>query len=84
MDATVVMQLWKGVQAGNVGSIKEFRKFVAANDLMLYGQTVPLRPAKLEKPAKVGKKEAALVQAQEPDTSTPLGRLMAQRQGSLN
>jgi hypothetical protein len=84
MDAAVFMRLWHEVEKGNVGAIKEFRKLVERNDLMLYGQNAP-PPVK---EPKLGKKEAALLAAREPDTGTTLGELMARRQqgggGSLN
>lgn len=80
MDAKVAMQLWAGVEDGKVPAIKEFRKLVERNDLMLYGQHT--RPVKREEPKakKLGKKEQALVEAHAPDTDTPLGQLMARRQ----
>lgn len=78
MTAEHVMLLWAQCEAGNVGALKEFRKLVEANDLMLYGQTSPLKPKEEQK--KLGKKEAALVAAHQPNTETTLGDLMAQRQ----
>lgn len=81
LDAAIAMKLWDGVQDGNVGAIKEFRKFMEHNDLMLYGQTSrPPSPTK-PKPIKLGKKEAERQAAQQPDLGTPLGELMARRQG---
>jgi hypothetical protein len=82
LDAAVAMKLWDGVQEGNVGAIREFRKLLERNDLMLYGQTAA--PASLPKPAKalkIGKKDAERQAAHEPDIGTPLGELMARRQG---
>lgn len=74
MEARVAQRLWEGVEAGNVGAIKEFRKLVEKNDLMLYGQTAPVKEPKL------GKKESALVDAKNPDQGSRLGQLMARRQ----
>ena len=71
--------------AGNVGALKELGKMIERNDLMLYGQNTPPKPSKKEtKPAKLGKKEEALLAAQQPDTGTTLGELMARRQGQMN
>jgi hypothetical protein len=81
------MKLWEGVQAGSVSAIREFRAFVERNDLMVYGQTARPRGGKPEKPAKqqkLGKKEEALLAAQQPDTGPALGELMARRQQSMN
>ena len=90
MDATVSMQLWTGVMEGSVSAIKEFRKLVEKNDLMLYGQTAPVKQSKARanptaaaKP-KLGKKEQALLDAAAPDTDSLLGQLMAQRQQQMN
>lgn len=78
----LVMKCWDQVQAGNVGAMKEFQKLLDRNDLMQYGQAA--QPTKPKAP-KLGKKEADIAAAQMPDPGTPLGELMAQRQGtSLN
>lgn len=85
LDAGIAMKLLDQVNAGNVGAMKEFRKLLERNDLMLYGQTS--RPGGADKPmkkSKLGKKESALLAAQQPDIGTPLGELMAKRQGGLN
>lgn len=84
LDAEVAMKLWEQVQTGNVGGIKEFRKLLERNDLMQYGQTSQPRTAdgKRPKQVKLGKKEEALLAAQQPDIGTPLGELMAQRLNS--
>jgi hypothetical protein len=79
LNATMATKLWELFMSGNVAAGKEFRDFVEKNDLMLYGQTG--QPPKSEKAPKLGKKEAELLAAQQPDTGTPLGELMAQRQG---
>lgn len=80
LDAHLAMKLWDQVQAGNVGAMKEFQKLLERNDLMQYGQTS--RPPQADKPQKLGKKEEALLSAQKPDPGTPLGELMARRQGT--
>jgi hypothetical protein len=49
------------------------------NDLMLFGQTA--QPQKPDKPAQARQEGAALAAAQNPDTGSTLGDLMAQRQG---
>lgn len=87
LDAKVAMKLWAEVEAGNVGAIKEFRKLLERNDLMLYGQTSRPAAPELKPPVKLpklGKKEIALEAAQHPDTGTTLGDLMARRQGVIN
>lgn len=80
LDAGLAMKLWDQVQEGNVGAIKEFRKLLERNDLMLYGQTSRPSDSPVKK-LKLGKKESALLAAQQPDIGTPLGELMAKRQG---
>ncbi|WP_245313826.1 hypothetical protein [Bradyrhizobium elkanii] len=81
LDARLAMKLWEQVEAGNVGAMREFRKVQEHNDLMLYGQQRPAAPA--DKPAaeRLGKKDAAIVAAQNPNTGSRLGELMARRQG---
>jgi hypothetical protein len=84
LDAAVAMKLWAGVEEGNVGAIREFRKLLERNDLMLPPQIRTSQPADADqkaKLAKIGKKEAERQAAREPDTGTPLGELMAKRQG---
>jgi hypothetical protein len=80
MDAALAMRLWRLVEDGSVPAMKEFRELVRRNDLMTYGQSERPQPAPA-KPQSKGKKEQALEDAQRPDTGTPLGELMAQRQG---
>jgi hypothetical protein len=87
LEAGVAEKLWEGVQAGNISAIREFRAFVERNDLMNYGQTnrpAPEKPTRQAKQQKLGKKEEALLAAQQPDPGTPLGDLMARRQQSMN
>jgi len=82
MNAAIAERLWKLLQEGSVAGIREFRDFVRSNDLMVYGQTEkPLSGDKPEKVSRLGKKEQAQEDAQRPDPGTPLGELMAQRQG---
>lgn len=81
MDAALAMRLWRLVEDGSVPAMKEFRELVRRNDLMTYGQTERPQPTQQPKPQSKGKKEQALEDAQRPDTGTPLGDLMAQRQG---
>lgn len=86
--AQLGLKLLEGVNAGNVSAIREFQKFLERNDLMLYGQTAPQpRKPSTDKPtkaAKVGKKEAEVIEAHSPDQGTTLGELMARRQQGLN
>lgn len=79
LNATMATKLWDLFMAGNVAACREFRDLLEKNDLMLYGQTS--QPQKPEKAPKLGKKEAALLAAQQPDTASTLGELMARRQG---
>lgn len=79
LDARLAVLLWSQVESGNVAAMKEFRKLVEHNDLMLYGQKIA--PEQKAKEPKLGKKEQMLVAAREPDTGTTLGDLMARRQG---
>ncbi|WP_439399054.1 hypothetical protein ACRQ5Q_16900 [Bradyrhizobium sp. PMVTL-01] len=79
LNANLLTKLWELFMAGNVAAGREFRDVLKENDLMLFGQTS--QPQKSDKPAKLGKKEAALAAAQTPDTGSTLGELMAKRQG---
>ena len=81
LDATIAMRLWDEVQKGNVGAIKEFSRFLDRNDMMLLGTADRAAKAKKPKLPKVGKKDAAIAAAREPDPGTPMGELMARRQG---
>jgi hypothetical protein len=83
LNANIATRLWALFMEGNVAAAKEFRAFLEHNDLMLTGQT-GVEPPKQDKPARLGKKEAALAAAQSPDTDTPLGERMARRQQELN
>lgn len=63
LDLAMMMNLWKQVEAGNVGAVKEFRKMLETNDLMNFG-SLPVAHARREeeretKPERLGKKEAA-------------------------
>jgi hypothetical protein len=78
LNATIGTKLLELFLAGNVAAGKELRDFVEKNDLMLYGQTA--QPVKQEKEPKLGKKEAALAAANQPDRSSSLGERMARRQ----
>jgi hypothetical protein len=81
LDASLATRLWEQVEAGNVAAMKEFRKLLESNDLMLYGQkTKPVEA----KPAALGKKEQALAAARAPDTGSTMVELMARRQAELN
>lgn len=82
LNATLATKLWELFLAGNVAAGKEFRALMEQNDLMLYGQTAPPADQSPAKEPKLGKKEAALVAANQPDRATTLGGLMAQRQSS--
>lgn len=78
LNATMAIKLWELFMGGNVAAGKEFRDLTEANDLMVFGQTT--KPEPVEKPPKLGKKEAALLAAQQPDTGSTMGELMARRQ----
>ncbi|MGJ5149855.1 hypothetical protein [Bradyrhizobium sp. HKCCYLR1023] len=57
LDAGVAEKLWEGVQAGNVGAIKEFRSFMDRNDRMEAERTMgSTEPAERNDNARVGKK----------------------------
>ncbi|BCA04187.1 hypothetical protein BDHH15_47590 [Bradyrhizobium diazoefficiens] len=88
LDATLLMKAFQGVDKGRLGP---FLKLVERNDLMNFGQTsrpVAAAPVEAEtkpaKPAKLGKKEEALLAAHQPNTGSPMGELMARRQQGLN
>jgi hypothetical protein len=82
LNANLLTKLWELFMDGNVAAGREFRDVLKENDLMLFGQTS--QPRKPEKVTKLGKKEQALVAAQNPDAGSTLGNLMAKRQGDLN
>ena len=79
LEARLAMNLWRQVESGSVSAMREFRDFVEHNDSMLYGGQRQVGPEKAAKQPKLGKKEEAIRAAQEPDTSDPIGRLMAER-----
>lgn len=64
---------------GNIAALKELGRMIEHNDLMTYGQTTSVQP----KEVKLGKKETDLAAAKLPDPGTPLGELMARRQGTV-
>jgi hypothetical protein len=78
LNASMATKLWDLFMSGNVAAGKEFRDLLEKNDLMMYGQSAP--PDARAKEPKLGKKEAALLAAQQPDRSTSLGERMARRQ----
>lgn len=78
LNATLANKLWELFLGGNVAAGKEFRDFIEKNDLMLYGKSAP--PDKPVKEPKLGKKEAMLAAAQQPDLGSSLGERMARRQ----
>lgn len=78
LDASLAMNLWRQVEAGNVSAMREFRDLLEHNDLMLFGGQRRVDPP-APKEAKLGKKEQARLDAQKPDTTTEMGRLMADR-----
>ena len=80
LNAVMLTKTWELFLAGNVAAGKEFRLLLEQNDLMLYGQTAPPSQPDAPKEPKLGKKEAALVAAHQPDRSTSLGERMARRQ----
>ena len=71
LDEAMASKLWKLFMSGNVAAGREFRVLLEWND-RIHGQPAPLS-------AKLGKKEQALLDAQRPDPSTPLGQLMLRR-----
>jgi hypothetical protein len=75
--AEMLVQLFLEGKAGNVAAIKEFLKQTRDGDL-LAAHLASRHPNKGKKP-KPGKKEQALIDAQEPDVSSPMGNLMASR-----
>lgn len=81
LDMRRVELLWAEVEKGNVAAMKALDRFLEKSDLMLFGRSgsAPAKPP--AKTAKLGKKEAAAAAAHRPDTGSPLGQLIAQRQG---
>jgi hypothetical protein len=81
--AEMLVQLYLEGKGGNVAAIKEFLKQTRDGDL-LAGHLASRAPQKKSKQAKLGKKEQALVDAQAPDVSSPMGNLMASRMAGLD
>ncbi len=61
--------------------MKEFQRFLERNDLMTYPQAPEPKKAAS---TPLGKKEQERQAAREPNRSTPLGELMARRQGAAD
>ncbi|MDB5555408.1 MAG: hypothetical protein JWL86_5392 [Rhizobium sp.] len=80
LNAAMANKYWELFMSGNVAAGKAFGEFLEKNDLMLYGQTE--QPPKPEPAPKLGKKEAAVVAAHQPDRNSSLGERMARRQQS--
>ena len=77
MNAEIAMTLWTQFKEGNTGAGKVFLALVEKNDLMVHGQ--PVTPS-----AALGKKAAALLDAQNPDINSPFGRILARRKARAN
>ncbi|WP_019998760.1 hypothetical protein [Aureimonas ureilytica] len=73
MDLRIVEKLFEGVNAGNVGAIKELRKVVERNDMMVAADAARFKPreAEEEKSKPLGKKEQRQANA---DAQTSQGR----------
>lgn len=82
--AELLVLKWKAAAGGNVSAMKEVQKdFEKADMYRGHIANHTGKPAeKPVKPPKLGKKEQALADAQQPDTSTSMGDLMAQRMAS--
>lgn len=75
LDARRFELAMEGASAGNIAALKELGKMIERSDMMLMPRPAPKEP-------EPGKKERALRDATRPETGTPLGDLMARRQGS--
>lgn len=85
LTSRLALKVWEQVEAGNVAAMKEFWKVLERNDLAVYGQTArPQQADRKARPAPLGKKEAALAAAHQPDTGSSLGILIARRQSEVN
>lgn len=76
LDATVAMKLWEQVEAGNVGAMREFNRFLEKNDIAVghsafYGQQ--RREVEAEREVPQGKKEHAAAAAQTAGEGTAWG-----------
>jgi hypothetical protein len=83
MDARIAQRLWdEGVEKGNVAAIKEFRKLVERNDVMvgqrdfITGQRPAAEPQPRREP-KLGKKEEAARAAETAGFDTGWGKDLA-------
>jgi hypothetical protein len=80
LRAAVMVKLVEKALGGDVGAMKEFLRQTERADLA----RTPL-PARPVRPAALGKKEIADRAAAEPDPTTDIGALLAEREGqSLN
>jgi hypothetical protein len=80
LEATIFEELWKGVADGNVGAIKEFRRVLERNDMMLAESALRPRrdqPAPAREP-KLGKKETAVRDARTGHEGTGWSTLLRQ------
>lgn len=74
MDLRIVEKLFEGVNDGNVGAIKELRKVIERNDLMVAADAARFKPRaepEQEKPKELGKKAQRQANA---DAQTSQGR----------
>ena len=74
MDLRIAEKLFEGVNAGNVGATKEFRKVVERNDMMSAAEAARFKPRtepEDEKPKDLGKKAQRQANA---DAQTSQGR----------
>ncbi|QXZ79651.1 hypothetical protein [Rhizobium sp. L51/94] len=81
LEASRLLKLYEQVEEGNVAAIKEMGKVQerAEIDSGPYAQR-QAKVTKAEKPAKIGKKEQANIDARSPDADSAMGRLIAARQ----
>ncbi len=76
VEASALNALMKEVSAGNVSAIDKLLKRFDRHDLAQMAARAPRKPE-----SKPGKKEMQMQAAREPDLTTPIGELIARRQG---
>lgn len=81
LEAELIATTIREAAAGNASMMKQAMKLMEKHDASLAGTVFGQRS---DKKPKLGKKEQALADAQQPDTSNPLGQLMARRSGQLD
>ena len=80
--AELITLTWEKVKAGNVSAMRLMHQLLREADLDTPDLPKPATP--VERPVKLGKKELADLEAQQPDTTTTMGELIATRRAVMH